>query len=243
MCLIVIALCASPRYPLIVAANRDEAHERPTATARWWADAPLLLGGRDLAAGGTWLALDRRGRIAAVTNVREDPRRLGRRSRGALVTGFLAADAAAADYAAQAVERGGDFGPFNLLLVERSELHYASNRAGVARLGAGLHAFSNAPLGAEWPKVATARAGVERLLVDPAPLEPLFALLAERSDADEPEQRYRSSHFLIGPRYGTRCSTVVLADEAGCVTFCERSFDAAGRLSVEVRETFSVAAS
>jgi uncharacterized protein with NRDE domain len=240
MCLIVIALGATPRYPLIVAANRDELHERPTASAAWWSDAPSLLGGRDLLAGGSWLALDRRGRIAAVTNIREHERRPGLRSRGALVTGYLGVDDPAAEYAARVVERGGDFGPFNLLLVDRGKLYYASNRAGAAQLGSGLHAFSNAPLGAEWPKVATARAGVERLLGHPEPLEPLFGLLAERSDAAAPEQRYRASHFLLGPRYGTRCSTVVLGHDDGNVTFAERSFDAAGRHSAEVRETFSV---
>ena len=74
MCLIVVALGATPRYPLIVAANRDEQHARPTASAAWWTAPPGVFGGRDLLAGGTWLAVDRRGRFAAVTNVRDPTR-------------------------------------------------------------------------------------------------------------------------------------------------------------------------
>jgi uncharacterized protein with NRDE domain len=238
MCLIVIALGVAPRYPLIVAANRDEQHGRPTDAAAWWTNSPRVFGGRDLLAGGSWLAVDRRGRLAAVTNIRETERRPGPRSRGVLVTDYLGAAHSAASYSARVVEQGAEFGPFNLLIVERNALYYASNRAGIATFGPGLHAFSNAPLGTDWPKITTARAGVERLLSSPAPTEPLFELLAERSDAATPEQRYRASHFMVGPRYGTRCSTVVLGDVDGNLTFVERSFDADGRPGVEVRESF-----
>jgi uncharacterized protein with NRDE domain len=240
MCLIVVALGAAPRYPLIVAANRDEQHARPTASAAWWSDRPRVLGGRDLEAGGSWLALDRGGRFAAVTNVREASRPVGLRSRGSLVADFVADLAPAEEHAARAVGEGAGFGPFNLFLHDGRELWFASNRAAAARLSPGLHSFSNAPAGVEWPKTASARAGVERLLSHAAPLEPLFALLAERDDAGSAEQRYQRTHFVVGPVYGTRCSTVVLADAAGRATFAERSFDATGRLVGEVQETFEI---
>ena len=81
---------------------------------------------------------------------------------------------------------------------------------------------------------------MERLLSHAAPLEPLFALLAERGDAGPAEQRYQRAHFVVGPVYGTRCSTVVLVDTAGRATFAERSFDAAGHLVAEARETFEL---
>src|SRR5688572_17852905 len=118
MCLIAVGLRAAPRYPLIVAANRDEQHARPTASASWWAESPRVLGGRDLQARGTWLALDRTGRFAAVTNIREANRPIGLRSRGALVADFLASRGSAADYAAQAVDEGAAFGPFNLFVYD-----------------------------------------------------------------------------------------------------------------------------
>ena len=240
MCLIVVALGAAPRYPLIVAANRDELHARPAASAAWWRDAPRVLGGRDLEAGGTWLALDRGGRFAAVTNIRESPRPVGLRSRGSLVADFVAGRASAADHATRAVRDGAAFGPFNLFVYDGGELWFASNRAAAERLATGLHAFSNAPAGVEWPKTTSARAGVDRLLSSPSPIEPLFDLLGERDDAGSAEQRYRRTHFVVGPVYGTRCSTVVLVDGAGRATFAERSFDAAGRRTGEVRETFEI---
>ena len=95
MCLIVVGVGATPRYPLLVAANRDEQHSRAAAAAAWWPQPPLL-GGRDLQAGGAWLAVDRRGRFAAVTNIRDPQRRAAARSRGSLVADFFAGDASAA---------------------------------------------------------------------------------------------------------------------------------------------------
>ena len=240
MCLIVIALGVAPRYPLIVAANRDERHARPTAPAAWWPESPSLLGGRDLEARGSWLAVNRNGRFAAVTNIRESPRPAGLRSRGSLVADFVAGRTAAADHAARAVRDGDEFGPFNLFVYDGVELWFASNRAAASRLGAGVHSFSNAPAGVDWPKTASARAGIERLLSSPSPIEPLFDLLAERDESGTPLERYQRAHFVVGPVYGTRCSTVMLVDWGGRVTFAERSFDTAGARVADVRETFQI---
>jgi uncharacterized protein with NRDE domain len=83
MCLVLVALRSHAEYPLIVAANRDEFYDRPTDPADFWPDAPTVLGGRDLKAGGTWLGLDTRGRLAAVTNYRQGTREnAAPRSRG-----------------------------------------------------------------------------------------------------------------------------------------------------------------
>ena len=90
MCLILLARDAHPDYRLVVAANRDEFYDRPTAPAARWQDAPAVLGGRDLQAGGTWLGVDRSGRFAAVTNYRQGRREAAApRSRGLLVSEFL----------------------------------------------------------------------------------------------------------------------------------------------------------
>ena len=226
----------------MIAANRDEQHARPATAAAWWADRPQLFAGRDLAAGGTWLAVDRRGRLAAVTNIRESRREVAPRSRGALVTEFVAGQDSAAAYAARAARDGPEYGAFNLLLHDGRELHYSSNRAAPAALGAGLHAFSNAPREVEWPKLASARAAVLRVAGEEAPIEPLFAMLAERGPDGTGEERYRTAHFVVGRNYGTRCSTVVLIASSGHVTVAERTFDSGGRPSGETRETFGVAA-
>jgi uncharacterized protein with NRDE domain len=247
MCLIVIGVRVAPQFPLVVAANRDEQHARrhhppaaPPPPAAWWPDAPHVLGGRDLKAGGAWLAMDRRGRFAAVTNVRDAARPTGMKSRGSLVTSYLAGHDSATEYAAHAERSGPEFGGFNLLLYDGRDLHLSSNRAPAAALGPGLHSFSNAPPGVDWPKTSSARAGAAALLRQESPLEPLFALLAERDDSEHPEQRYLRSHFVVGPVYGTRCSTVVLVDTAGRVTFAERTFDDLGSLVGEVRESFEL---
>src|SRR5205823_14231681 len=70
MCLIAIARNASTKFPLVIAANRDEFYARPTRPAHAWEDDAQIVGGRDLRAGGSWLALRRGGRFGAFTNVR-----------------------------------------------------------------------------------------------------------------------------------------------------------------------------
>lgn len=241
MCLVAVAFGAAPRHPLLVAANRDERHARPAMRASWWRDARGVFAGRDLEAGGTWLGIDRRGRIAAVTNVRDGAPKPGPRSRGELPTEFLTGRDGADAYAARVSAAGADYAPFNLLLFDGTELRYASNRAQTLALGAGVHAFSNAPHGTEWPKTTSARTELEAILDAPDPIEPLFALLAERGDeAAPPAHRYMSAHFIAGPVYGTRCSTVIALDSAGALTFIERSFDAAGELVGESRATFAL---
>ena len=69
MCLVAFAFGVSGDYPMIFAANRDEHHARPTAAAHWWTESQRILGGRDLLAGVTWVAVDQLGRLAAVTYV------------------------------------------------------------------------------------------------------------------------------------------------------------------------------
>src|ERR1051326_7843228 len=89
MCLIAIARNVSPKFPLVIAANRDEFYARPTRPAHVWEDDARILGGRDLQAGGPWLALRRGGRFGAITNVRGVGRAEGGPSRGTLVSDFV----------------------------------------------------------------------------------------------------------------------------------------------------------
>ena len=158
MCLILAALGAHPDYALVVAANRDEFYDRPTARADFWADHSGILGGRDLRAGGTWLAIDRGGRIAAVTNYRQGEREAAApRSRGHLVSDYLSSEIDGATHIAR-VEREADrYNGFNLLAGDARELHWFSNREGrPRRLGAGIYGLSNHLLDTPWPKVTAA---------------------------------------------------------------------------------------
>src|SRR4051812_7231668 len=164
MCLVVAALGVSARHELLFAANRDERHARPSEPARWWPEAPDVLGGRDLLARGTWLAVDRSGRLAAVTNFRDASVTAAPLSRGALVADYLRGTQPLEKFAAAVDERADDYGPFSLLLREHGALRIVSNRAPTAELGAGVHAISNAAYGVEWPKVRSARAGMRSVL-------------------------------------------------------------------------------
>ena len=242
MCLILFAWQSHPRYPLVVAANRDEFHNRPTAAAQFWKECPELLAGRDLRAGGTWLGITRRGRFAAITNYRE-PQAANpplEQSRGHLVRDFLLDRDEPAGYARRLRERGDLYTGFNVLLGNPGELLYVSNRNEEAvAVNAGSHGLSNHLLDTDWPKVHEGRARLDALLedeqVDP---EALLEVLADRNIAPGGEppgfelrlapELITRMMFIASPEYGTRSSTVLLVDRDGGVTFVERQFDAAG---------------
>jgi uncharacterized protein with NRDE domain len=238
VCLILFGWRAHPDYRLVLAANRDEFHERPTAAAEFWPQQPGLLAGRDLQAGGTWLGVTRSGRLAAVTNFREplEPEMPLERSRGELVTGFLTGEQPPLDHAEGLRASGASYRGFNLLLGTPDSLAYASNRhEHPSEIVAGCHGLSNHLLDTDWPKVRSGRARLGRLLeggrVDP---EALFDLLTERSlvpgdmpagAGDSEIRRHLMNHyFIVSPVYGTRSSTVVLMDRRERVTFIERRF-------------------
>lgn len=245
MCLIAFAWRADLRYPLVVAANRDEFHARPAAPAEFWDDLgqPNLLAGRDLQAGGTWLGVTRSGRFAALTNVREPGRAqpVDPPSRGDLVRDFLAGTQSPEEFlAARELDA---YAGFNLLLGTPAELWTAGNRDPQLprALEPGVYGLSNAVLDAPWPKLVRAREAVrEALAAGPTPAD-LLALLADRSrpadDAQLPEtgvgleaERFLSAAFLVSEPYGTRCSTALIHDaQAGELRFVERSFDPEGQ--------------
>ena len=240
MCIVAVAHGVSRHYRLLLAANRDERHARASRAAGWWVDAPGVLGGRDLVAGGSWLGVAESGRVAAVTNVFESTRATAPRSRGDLVTGFLTGAGSLPDYVAGISERAGEYGPFNLLLYEAGELFLVSNRNSSMRLPAGVHAYSNNPPGEVWPKVAAVGDRLAGHLEDPDPTEALLAMLSsERSPATNGD--VPGSIFVVGQQFGTRCSTVLLIDHDGHAKFAERQFDAAGRSTGVVAFEFALA--
>jgi uncharacterized protein with NRDE domain len=255
MCLIAIAWRQSARYPLIIAANRDEQYERPTLPAQEWNDAAGIYGGRDLRAGGSWLALSAEGRFAAVTNLRGGVSVDGGKSRGHLVRDFLLQPRKAAHAARELVDDDTLYGPFNLVMCDGDELVHVTNRPERAWhvLPPGIHGVSNGPLNAAWPKVVRLttqlQAFVTQVAVRDADPEPLFRALGDTAEAPDhqlPEtgveldiERRLSPPFVCGDNYGTRASTVVLLPVGGAAQLIERSFDALGQLSGERRISVS----
>lgn len=240
MCLIAFALEPSSRFRLVLAANRDEFHDRPAAPAHWWSSDQSVYAGRDMLAGGTWLGVNRAGRAAALTNFRDRPYRgAGSRSRGELTAAYLASGRASRDYAQSVAESVHEFGGFNLLLFEfdrpLAQCVYLSNRGesdAPQILSSGLHGLSNHLLNTPWPKVRRLQSALEASLELTDPTEPLMAALADRSAivpgevdpvAHDPEPLIRAP-FIADARYGTRASTVLTVDHHGHVTFVERSW-------------------
>jgi uncharacterized protein with NRDE domain len=253
MCLALIALDAHPRLRLVVAANRDEFHAREATPAHWWRDGKLA--GLDRLGGGTWFAVDRRGRWALVTNYREgvarDPHAP---SRGALVGRALAGTAGALPSAATIALDGSRYHGYSLLLGDVARAAYTSNRAsGALALGQGLVGLSNHLLETPWPKVVRAKARMATWLASGSDaLDPLFALLDDRAQPDAAAlpatgvtsdwERRLSSAFIVDATYGTRCSTVLTIARDGAARFVEKSFDPAGKQAGEARFEFSVRA-
>lgn len=254
MCLIAFAWNTHPDYPLILVANRDEYHQRPTAPLAFWSDAPELCAGRDLRDGGTWLGLHRAGRLAAVTNVRDPVALDGKvRSRGELTTGFLLSTDSGADYARQLHARAPEYGGYNLLLWDGTELTYASNapQPNARPLAAGVYGLSNAQLDTPWPKVCRVRLAMQGWLDSGLrEWDALIAALADDVQAPDEElpdtgvgldtERLLSPPFIRSPGYGTRCTSVVRIDRQGRAEFFERRYDARGVVSGESSEHFTL---
>lgn len=239
MCVILLALDSHPRYRWIVAANRDELYARPSLPSHFWEDAPQVLAGRDLRAGGSWMGVTRTGRFAALTNVREiaDPPPSGR-SRGELVGGFLMGSEPAEAYVGRVSAERGEFAGFNLLVGDGSGLWYLTNRGADAvaagrALPPGVYGLSNASLDDPWPKVEEGRQRLADLLHAPKiGSEALLAILSSREPAPDDRlpdtgvgsdlERILSPLFIAGADYGTRASTVMMLDRAGELRWTER---------------------
>lgn len=223
MCLILLAWRVSPRFPLMVAANRDEFHARPAARARFWTDQPSILAGRDLQAQGTWMGVARNGRFAAVTNFRGGTEAAAACSRGALVPQFLASSESASTYVADAQTRQAKFSGFNLLVFDGKELWWMSNRNGRPRqVEPGLHGLGNLLL--DSPEVDADKRRFGNAVATAPSLEPLLEVLGAAK--------------LVDPRYGTRCSTVYVRGADGSTAFSERAFDAGGSEQETLRFEF-----
>ena len=238
MCLILFSHNDHPSYKLVVAANRDEFYGRPTKQADFWEGVPMILAGKDVEAGGTWMGITKKGRISMLTNYRDlTSIKENAPSRGHLVSGFLKSEQQAADYLHQLEAMGMQYNGYNIICGDMDHLYYYGNhQAGVHSIPKGIHGLSNALLDTAWPKVEKGKQELSTLLsnetVDP---ESLFELLYNDREAPENElpdtgvgmekEKMLSPMFIKSPSYGSRCSTVLLVDQNGQVFFAERTYD------------------
>jgi uncharacterized protein with NRDE domain len=254
MCLILFAYRHHPRYPLIVAANRDEFHERPTAPASWWDTTPPILAGRDLRCGGTWFGVSREGKFAAVVNYRDpDSRKVDAPSRGDLVTEFLLSRAPSEDFLDILRKKAGFYSGFTLLFGNADHLFCVSNQGAMPPLvQPGIHGLSNHLLDTPWPKVVRGKERMEKLLGDgnQPSVEGLFALLTDRSLPDDhllpdtgvglEQERLLAPLFISGTGYGTRSSTVFIVRGDSEVTFSERTWHGTSDHGTTVTHSFHI---
>ena len=261
MCLVALAIDQDRRFPLVVAANRDEFFKRPAARLAWWTPRegePPILAGRDLEGGGTWMGLTAHGRFAFVTN-RRDPSRndLAAPSRGEIVLNWLAAREASDRFWMRTALSG--YNGFNLIAADfkLGECFWASNvEAHPKRLERGLYGLSNAALDTPWPKVTALKTQLREAIESATTVDDLasrlFHALSDRSIADDAAlpatgvsldlERQLSSAFIRTPdqAYGTRCSTLIITERARRhlqTHVFERSFSAAGGLALLRRST------
>ncbi len=233
MCLVAFALDRSRKFPLVVAANRDEYFERPTARLAWWTPeqgGPDILGGRDLDSGGTWLGLTTQGRLGLLTNVRDARRTFeDAPSRGQIVPNWLSAREPVDRFWMRTAVSG--YNGFNLVAADfkSGECFWVSNCGTYPRrLERGVYGLSNAELDTPWPKVLALKAKLIESLEESTQVDELaaklFKALADRTEADGtrlpktgvPQERERqlSAAFIRIPeqRYGTRTSTLIITE-------------------------------
>lgn len=237
MCLLLIAHRHHPDYALVLAANRDEFYNRPTRPLTQWEDAPHVFAGRDERSGGTWLGMTLSGRLGAITNFRDPKVQLpDARSRGELVSGFLAGNENPLDYLENVRRMDDQYNGFNLMVGTPEHLCYYSNRGGeIISLSPGIFGLSNHLLDTPWPKVVKSKASMARLLGAENADDPQmwFKML---SDTDHPPdsalpdtgvglewERLLSSIFIRSDGYGTLSSALITITSEGAVRFTEKT--------------------
>ena len=254
MCLITFSYQQHSRYPLIVAANRDENYDRPTRPVQFWDNQASLLAGKDLQAGGTWMGITEQGYWSALTNYRDPSiRRSNPPSRGNLPLQYLGNEQGPIEYLQALKETASQYMGFNLLVGSPDKLGYYSNQQDKVReLTPGVYGLSNSLLDTPWPKVERAKSHLQQLITDnQITEEALFNILLDDSEASDEQlpntgipkdiEKKVSPIFIKSDGYGTRCSTVLLVDQHGEVTFTERRFKSGTqRIVDENRYQFSI---
>ncbi len=237
MCLVVFAWQPNNQQPLLLLANRDELHARPSAALAQWADQPAIYAGRDLEAGGTWLGVAEQGRFATLTNIRNTRLPLGAQSRGALVSDYLAGQQSPQAYLLEVATQISQYSGFNLLVGDAQSMWYlSSTQPRPICLSPGIYALCNGSLDTPWPKLVRVRSAFSQHL-DASDAE-LFALMQDEQRAADDQlpdtgvglamERMLSSIFIRGDVYGTRVTSLLRRGADGVTALTERSYSVQG---------------
>jgi len=245
MCLLLIAVRTVPGRPLLLLGNRDEFRARASAAAAPWSEDARIVGGRDLVAGGSWLALRTDGRHAAVTNVRTGLPATAPKARGWLVRDFMLGDAKARDFLDAVHADVESYGAFNLVVGDRDETWaYGTADSAPHVLEAGVHVISNGRIGVHWPKTERLQQRFVEAIVSSGDDTRLLDLLTDQrqpADAALPDtgvgielERLLAPVFVRGSaQYGTRASTLAYVRDGGSAFVRERLFGTDARIEGE----------
>lgn len=254
MCILFIAVEQHEDYPLIIAANRDEFHDRATQFGHWWDSTPPILAGKDEVAGGTWMGINPSGKLAALTNIRDPEKQKEQAvSRGELVVDFITGEKSSDDYLHQLRHSCEKYNGYNLLFGEWNNLSVFNNHLNKSvPLTKGVYGLSNASLNSPWPKTTKGMQALEEYCHKKGHIsdDKLFSILRDdikAEDRDLPQtgvpyhwEKLLSSAFIVTPEYGTRTSTVLHVDNTGQVDWKERYFDPAGEQIHENAFSFTI---
>lgn len=247
MCILFAGLSSHKQYPLIICANRDEYHVRPTAAAHVWSGESQIIAGKDLQAGGSWLGINHKGEFAAITNIREpSAHQPGRLSRGELVIKALEGRLSNT----WLTQHSPSYNPFNLIYQQKNSLFcFNSIKQTNQRLNQGFHAISNGFINEPWPKMTKGLQALQTACQQSEiNSESLINLMQDESlpkDSELPNtginlewEKRLASIFIRHPDYGTRSTSIITKDINGLTTFLEVRYNAQG---VELsREKFSL---
>lgn len=257
MCILFIAVKQHPKFPLIIAANRDEFYRRPTLESGYWTDFPDLLAGKDLQAGGTWMGVTKQGYISALTNIRAPHlNQEAAQSRGRLVLDYLTKPELRGSYVQQLHQSRGKFNGYNLLYGKWHDLAvYNNHEDSLQFLDDGFYGLSNANLNSPWPKI---NKGVQALKhycghLDKVEPEILLELMRNEDKAEDhllpktgvPEiwEKQLSSIFINVQGYGTRTSTIFWIDDNSEAFWYERTYNEKAEIVSEVKQQFCISES
>jgi uncharacterized protein with NRDE domain len=249
MCILFVAKNVHADFPLLIVANRDEFFDRPSKGIHYWKDQPEILAGRDQLAGGSWLGINRAGRIAGVTNLRApELRQAGAKSRGELVSRWLTGRDTLAEFEYFLDEDYREYNPFNLLYGDVASLYlFSSSSAASQKIAKGFFGVSNGDPSDQWPKMSRGVALLEEYIAGvPVPdAANLMELMRDNTRVDWSSlghsgipvdyEEALSSIFVDAIEireniYGTR-TTSVLAFDRESVVFTEWDYDQDGSIA------------
>ncbi len=249
MCILFFALEQHPKYPVIICANRDEFHQRPTQAMHWWEDKNILAG-KDLQAGGTWLGLNKKGRFSALTNFRQ-PQVFdkNKQSRGNLVLQALVQNNEEIKFNLQ--QSINAYNGYNLVYGQLNNLYcFNSINQQFQKLKNGFHSLCNGALDDIWPKMALGQSKLSNCISknNELNINDLFILMQSNQQAETESlpktgvpldwEQLLSSIFIISPDYGTRTTTIITQDQQGNIAIYDRSYNVLGDCTAEESFTF-----